>query len=102
MKTTTKEKAIEIANIESKSLGYDLGILSVKATKYNTPWNEYLPKDSNDTYYVEKIDKLKNREYWAVYYYPDREKVGVGYKGGDFCIFIDTSTREIVTYILWK
>lgn len=98
----TKDKAIEIASIEAKKVGYDIGIMNIKTTKYDTPWNEYLPKESNEEYYVAKKNKLKNREYWAVYYYPNRDKVGIGYKGGDFCIFVDVHTGEIITDMRWK
>lgn len=98
----TKENAIEKANIEAKRLGYDIEIMSIEAIKYNTPWNEYLPKDSNDKCYVERMNKLNNREYWAVYYYPNPEKVGIGYKGDDFCMFVDANTGEIITNIRWK
>lgn len=100
--TVIKDKAIKIANEEAKQLGYDLEIMSVKATLYNTPWNEYLSKDSIDEYSVERRDKLKNRRYWAVYYYLDPEKVGTRYKGGDLCIFIDSTTGEIITDIRGK
>jgi hypothetical protein len=98
----SKDEAIEIANRESKRFGYDKETMNVEATKYNTPWNEYLPKNSNEKYYVERMNKLNNREYWAVYYYPNPEKVGIGYKGGDFCIFVDANTGEIITDIRWK
>lgn len=98
----SRDKALEIANSEAKKIGYDITIMNIITTKYNTPWNKYLPKDSNDEYHAGKMSKLKNREYWAIYYYPDRKKVGLGYKGGDFCIFIDTNSGEIITDIRWK
>lgn len=98
----TEDGAIKIANNEALKLGYDLKIMSLEANKFSTPWNNCLPKDSIDEYYVEKKDKLKNREYWAIYYYPDLKKVGTGYKGGDFCIFVDANSGEVITYIRWK
>ena len=98
----TKNKAIELADIEAKKLGYDISIMNTRVDEYSTPWNEYLPKESNDQFSIEKKNKLKNKKYWAVYYYPNREKVGLGYKGGDFCIFIDSTTGEIITDIRWK
>ena len=92
----TRDKAIEIANVRSKQLGYIIENMNIEATKYNTPWNEYLPKDSTDKYHVEKRNRLNNREYWAVYYYP------MAGKGGDFCIFVDANTGEIIMDIRWK
>ena len=93
----TEKKAIEIANEEAIKLGYDIKSMDIKITKYNTPWNEYIPKDSKSEYIIERLNKLKNKEYWAVYYYYDFKKIGMIYKGGDLCIFVDAKTGEIIT-----
>ncbi len=85
----TEDKAIELANKEGKKLGYDVDSMRVKATHYTTPSNPYL-SDSDDRYTLERRDKLKNKEYWAVYYVNPKFT-----KGGDLCIFIDSNTGEV-------
>ena len=96
-----KEKAIGIANKEAKKLGYDVESMNIKITKYNTPWNEYLSKESKTEYDIERKKRLTNKEYWAVYYYPKPQKDQV-MKGGDICIFVDANNGEIITNIRWK
>ena len=91
-----EDKAIEIANKEAKKLGYSIEDMKVKATHYNTPLNEYL-SDSEEDYYVERRNKLKNKGYWTIYYYNPKFK-----KGGDLCIFIDSSNGDVITYIRGK
>ena len=93
----TKEIAIEIAKKEATRIGIDIKSFGIKITKYNTPWNEYIPKDSNEGYYADKLNELKNKEYWAVYFYHYRYQ-----KGGDFCLFIDYNNGNIITIIRWK
>lgn len=97
----TKEKAIEIANKEAKELGYDVESMNIELTKYNTPWNKYLPKESETEYDMERRKKLTNKEYWAVYYYPKPQRNQV-VKGGDICIFIDANNGDVITNIRWK
>lgn len=97
----SKEVAMQIANKEAANLGYNIASLNLKVSKYNTPWNEYLPKESKAEYYTERKKKLANREYWAVYYYPKQDKNNV-VKGGDFCIFVDANSGEIITNARWK
>ncbi len=92
----TKEKAIEIANSEAEKLGYDVESMSVEATKYSNPWNEYVPKDNKE--YAAERNQLKNKQYWAVYYAP----MGKHIKGGDLCIFVDYNTGMVITKIRWK
>lgn len=94
-KRITKDKAIEIANDEVEKLGLDHESLKVEATKYNTPWNKYLPKDDKE--YAVDRKKLKNKQYWAVYYYNPMYK-----KGGDLCIFIDYNNGKVINKIRWR
>lgn len=91
-----ENKAIEIANKEAKNLGYDIESMTVKATHYKSPLNEYI-SDSKEEYYVERKSKLENKEYWAIYYFDPKFK-----KGGDICIFIDSSNGEMITSIRGK
>jgi len=92
----TEDKAIELANKEAKNLGYNIESMKVKVTHYSTSSNEYL-SDSDEEYYVVRRNKLKNKEYWAVYYSNPKFK-----KGGDLCIFIDSSTGDVLTNIRGK
>lgn len=93
----TKEQIIEIANKEAIMLGYDTKIMDIKVTKYNTPWNDYLPKDCNSDYCIERQNKLMNKEYWAVYYYYKPKQAEESYKGGDLCIFVNANNGDIIT-----
>lgn len=92
----TEAKAIELANKEAKRLGYNTESMQVKATHYNTPMNEYL-SGSDEEYSVVRRNKLKNKEYWSLYYYNPKFK-----KGGDFCIFIDSRNGAVITDIRGK
>lgn len=98
----TKEKAIEISNERAIELGYNVKFMNIKVSKHDVSWNEYLPKDSVDTFVIERQKKLKSRNYWAVYYSPISERKGEIIVGGDVCIFIDANTGEIITDIRWK
>ena len=91
----SKHKAILIANNEVNQYGLNVNALKVEATKYNTPWNKYLPKDNKA--YDNDRNKLKDREYWAVYYHNPIYK-----KGGDLCIFIDANSGNVISKIRWK
>lgn len=88
--------AIEIANKEAKKLGYNIESMTVRASHYKSPLNEYI-SDSKEEYYVERRGKLKNKEYWAIYYSDPKFN-----KGGDICIFVDSSNGEIITSIRGK
>lgn len=93
-----KQKAIELANNEAERLGFDIESIRIKkVSKHNTPWNEYLPKESIYPYAVDKKNILKNKDYWAVYFVNLKYK-----KGGDFCIFIDSTNGGVITYMRWK
>lgn len=93
----TKEEVIEIANKEAIRLGYDINMMEIKVTKHTTPWNTYLKKDNNSEYALVRKEKLINKEYWAVYYAPKNMQLG-----GDICIFIDSSTGEVLTSLRGK
>lgn len=91
-----ENRAIEIANNEAKKLGYSIEVMQVKVTHYNTPLNEYV-SDSEEEYHAKIRSKLKNKGYWTVYYSNQNFK-----KGGDLCIFIDSSNGGVITYIRGK
>ena len=91
------EQAIEIAGKEALRLGYDIKSMELQEiSKHYDPWNNYLPRKSNSEYVLLRRDKLKGKEYWAVYY-GRRRKPGRRGKGGGICVFIDSATGEILT-----
>lgn len=92
-----KEEAIKIANNEIEKLGYDVKNMEMEISKYNTPWNKYLPKNSDSEYIIERKNKLINKEYWAIYYKPKGLILG-----GDICVFVDSTNGEIITTIRGK
>ncbi len=93
----TEQEAIEIANIEIKKLGYDKKAMNIKVTFHETPYNDYLPKGNTSDYIIERRNKLKNKKYWAVYYYRASKEIGIIHKGGDICVFIDVFSGDIIT-----
>ena len=97
-----EKKAIESANLKAAEIAGNLLNMKVTVSRHSTPWNEYISKDARSEYLRERMNKLSNREYWAVYYYPDVDKTGKTVKGGDFCIFVDAHTAEIITDLRWK
>lgn len=94
--------AIEKADVRAVEFVGNISGMKVKATRHTTPWNDYIQKDTRSEYQIERMNKLKSRDYWAVYYYPDREKSGKSSKGGDFCVFVDAHSGEIITDLRWK
>jgi hypothetical protein len=92
----TNEQAMEIANKEAMRLGYDTKLMDVEIALGNVPWNKFFPKESASEYVRERQNKLKGKEYWAVWYHPS-QGIGDLVKGGDVCIFIDSKTGEILT-----
>lgn len=96
----SKEKAIEIGNKEAARMGYDLNKMSMDFSKYDTPWNVYIPKDTKSNYFLAQQEKLKNKTYWAVHYYPNPEFPY--HTGVDIYIFIDALTGEILSVIMGR
>jgi len=93
--TVTKEKAVEIANKEALRFGYDIKTMDVWISKYDTPWNPYLPRGSKSEYIIERQNKLKSKKYWAINYTPIQ---GMGIAlGGNICVFIDANNGEVIT-----
>jgi len=95
MKISNK-KALLIAVGEATKLGYEAEHMNVEAILYKTYWNSILPKDSTSEYDLERQNKLKGKIYWAVYFYPRPSREGGIVKGGDVCIFVDSTTGDIL------
>ncbi|MCP4721002.1 MAG: hypothetical protein GY860_16230 [Desulfobacteraceae bacterium] len=92
----TETKAIKIANKEVESFGYNLKLMAVSTSYHEEPWNDYFPKENTSNYYSEKRNQLKNKKYWAVYYF--KKKIdNIVVKGGDVCIFVDSATGKVLT-----
>jgi hypothetical protein len=85
------EDAIGIASIEAKKLGYDVENMEVTAAEYDNPQNPYL--DSDNEYCSERKEKLKGKQYWAVYY----SGKGLNSLGGDICVFVDKQSGKVIT-----
>jgi hypothetical protein len=98
----TEDQAIKIANKEAKNLGYSVETMSLKVAEYNTPWNDYLHNNSKSEYVIGRQEKLKNKKYWAIYFYPNPKIQGAMVKGGDLCIFVNSINGEIITTVRGK
>lgn len=96
------EKALELANKEAITLGYDIKSMNVELDENNTAWNTFISKYPS---YLENNpeikNKLKDRNYWAVYYKPT-VKPGEILFGGGLLVFVDSSNGEIITVIRGK
>ncbi len=103
----TKEQAIKIANKEAKRIGYDISRTKIEIDKNNTVWNGWSGSihtnikgetltalDANP----EIKTKLKNKNFWAIYYHPEEHNVF----GGDFFIFVDRNSGEIIYSLKFK
>lgn len=97
-----EKRAVEIADARGGELNTAGRKLKVRATRHSTPWNDCIPKETDTPYLKERMEKLKGKSYWAVYYYPDPGEGGKGVKGGDFCVFVDAETGEVLTEVRWK
>jgi hypothetical protein len=101
-----RDDAVKIAENEALRLGYEKAdSMDLVVAWYNTSSNHYLTYQQVDEYSLEKKNKLKNKEYWAVFFSPrGEEKDGyfITTLGGNICIFIDAMTGEILTEIRGK
>ena len=93
----TNDQAMEIANKEAMRLGHDTKLMDIEVTLNNVHWNKFFPKGSTSEYVRERQNKLKGKEYWAIWYHPSQTIGGGMAKGGDVCIFIDSKTGEVLT-----
>jgi len=95
-KCFSKIDALKLASKYAEELGYDVNSMNIEISKYNQPYNEYFPKDEKDEYAVERRNKLKGKNYFAVYFFtPIRGNIATS--GGDVCVFIDTENGNILT-----
>ena len=90
-------KAVEIAHREASRLGYNMEIMELNSvSRHSVPWNSWFPKKSTSEYAMERKSKLEGKKYWAVSF-GRRRNPGQHIKGGSVCIFIDSTSGEILT-----
>ncbi|MCX6357367.1 MAG: hypothetical protein NT045_05765 [Candidatus Aureabacteria bacterium] len=89
--------AVAIARGEFARLGYDMESMELKSvSKHYVPWNSWLPRKSKSQYIQDRQQKLEGKKYWAVSF-GKMAKPGHNIKGGSTCVFIDSTTGEILT-----
>ena len=89
----TRSTILAVADEEATRLGYDIEHMSVSFNTYNSKWRDYLASAQNFVPVPKVQEKLKDREYWAVYYAPPKR----GMRGGNLWVFLDRETGEIIT-----
>ncbi len=98
--TVSIEESIEIANKELFKQGFDIAQKKITADEKNTLWNKYFLSDEKAVKANPHIfNKLKGRNYWAIYYTPkEMGKI----LGGEAWVFIDKKTGEIIELFYLK
>lgn len=97
MSSMTLERAIAIGENELKEQNYfpyDEKLFS-EADAENSSWNAYVG-DSPEILEGELKRALEGKEYWAIYYIPEKLKDKEGVKGGDAHVFIERSTGKVL------
>jgi len=90
----SKEIAVKIANEELLKQGFDVTQKDIIVDKDNTLWNtRYLSDDKFKESNQHIIKKLKNKNYWAIYYTPKRPQ---GLLGGEAWVFVDKNTGDVI------
>jgi len=93
-----KEKILDIAKRVVIKLEYDWESMEREAAFFSTPYNPYLPDDSEATDDHEKQilktvrDKLRNKKYWVVYFFPISKKI----LDGDIAVFIHAADGKLL------
>ena len=90
-RTWTRSEILAIADKEAQRLGYDVEQMSVSFDVYNSQWRDYLKSLEGIGGLPDVQAKLKDQEYWAVYYSPMKQQLG-----GDLWTFIDQQTGDII------
>ena len=91
-RTWTRSEILAIADKEAQTSGYDIERMGISLDIYNSTWREHLRTSERSGAIGEIEGKLKDRQYWAVYYSPLKERQ----LGGDIFVFVDRNTGEIL------
>ena len=89
-----EKEAIDIGNKEAARLGYNISDMRVDVDEKNTKWNEHIKSGPVLEWNPDIRDKLKNKEYWAIFYGPIKKQLG-----GDIVIFVDKVNGEVIAVI---
>ncbi len=90
----TEAQVVLIANTEAKKLNYSPDDFNIKIDVKNSLWQDYVSKGDLLEKNLTIKDKLKNKDFWAVYYDPKREQMG-----GDLWVFVDKKTGVIINIL---
>lgn len=93
--TITNKDMIEIANQALTKIGASLDVMQVEIDTNNEKWVDALfYLKTRNPGLAKKYDILKGRDYQAIHYIPDLNKVlGMG----EIFVFIDRKTHEVIT-----
>ncbi|MCZ6623713.1 MAG: hypothetical protein O7B35_05705 [Deltaproteobacteria bacterium] len=92
--TWTRSRILSISDQEASRLKYDVDTMSVSFNIHNSQWNRYLKSLEGIGGLPDVEDKLKGRDFWAVYYGPLKRQFG-----GDLWVFVDRDSTDIITVI---
>ena len=99
----TLQDAIEKGKETLKNCNYPFWNeeLVISADDNNTVWEKQISINTPSAF-DEDIKRLhlKERRYWAIYYYPRRALGNNLWKGGDAMVFIDRSDGKVIWFFL--
>lgn len=83
-----QEAAVEIAKQKAIQLGYDIKNMVIDIDSKNTIWKRYSLNNKDP----EVIEKLGNKEYWAIHF----ELKEINIHDGDLWVFVDKDSGEVL------
>ena len=90
----TRSKILSISDQEASRLKYNVDMMSLSFDFHNSKWNDYLKALEGIGGLPDVEDKLRGRDFWAVYYGPMKIQFG-----GDLWVFVDRDSADIITVI---
>jgi Peptidase propeptide and YPEB domain len=93
----TKTEAETIAEGVLKKRGMHLNKYNTESARFREPLNDYYAINRPDENYAGIFNRIKDREYWVVYYYPQNPSTL-----GDICVFVDLITGKFIGDIVSK
>jgi hypothetical protein len=100
-----QSRAVELANKEVKKLGLDLKKLNREIDRKNARWNKFMtysktsPDQPTRELYKEYEAKLRDKDYWVIYYRRRPVDGGGVVKGGGATVIIEKVTCSTLLVI---
>ena len=96
-----KAEILKTANAKAAAMGYDLRRMKVFVDRNNSTWKGWLnagpSKIARDPVISNTLAQLSGRDFLSIYYSPEPRVFG-----GDFFIFLDRHSGEVITTLAFQ